>query len=160
MQSADLHAVHDLDRRCFPIPWSYQTFRNELLKNPASHLWVAETNGFDPPRILGALVIWLILDEAHIGTLSVHPQHRRQGIASSLLATGLEHMAALGARSATLEVRRSNVAAQNLYERHGFQVVGQRKGYYLDNREDALIMTLPALDGGGLRSPSSPRSAA
>jgi len=87
-------------------------------------------------------VIWVILDEAHVATIATHPDHRGYGIGKRLLAYGLLEAYKRGARIAYLEVRRSNVIAQNLYYKFGFEVVGERLRYYKDNNEDAVLMTL------------------
>ena len=95
--------------------------------------------------VVGVIVVWLIVDEAHIATLAVHPELRRQGIAQKLLCVALKEAAEDGMLSALLEVRAGNEAAQDLYRKFGFEVVGRRPRYYQDNFEDALLMTLPVL---------------
>src|SRR5690606_23674322 len=96
--------------------------------------------------IAGVIVLWMILDEAHIATIAVHPDYRRRGIGKQLIATALAEGIRQGAASATLEVRAGNEAAQNLYRLFRFEVVGRRPRYYRDNNEDALIMTVNSLD--------------
>src|SRR4030067_1421735 len=91
------------------------------------------------------IVMWLIVDEAHIATLAVEPEYRRQGIGRNLLATALREAAHIGMREATLEVRANNLAAQRLYQKFMFEIVGFRPHYYRDNSEDALIMTMKNL---------------
>jgi ribosomal-protein-alanine N-acetyltransferase len=93
----------------------------------------------------------VIVDEAHIGSLAVHPDYRRLGIARALLVRSLAAAAGRGATQATLEVRRSNLAAQALYRRFGFEVVGMRPRYYRDNQEDALLMTAVQYDPARLQ---------
>jgi ribosomal-protein-alanine N-acetyltransferase len=88
----------------------------------------------------------MIVDEAHISTLAVHPKWRGRGLGELLLVALMEAAMLRGAAVATLEVRVSNEVAQGLYRKHAFVQVGRRKGYYTDNREDALIMTTPRLD--------------
>ncbi|MBI4789622.1 MAG: ribosomal protein S18-alanine N-acetyltransferase [Chloroflexi bacterium] len=95
--------------------------------------------------VLGYSGLWLMVDEAHISTLASHPQWRRRGIGELLLLAMMDGSAEIGANIVTLEVRASNVAAQALYRKYGFQVAGRRKGYYSDNGEDALIMTTPQI---------------
>jgi ribosomal-protein-alanine N-acetyltransferase len=90
-------------------------------------------------------VLWMIVDEAHIATIATHPDYRRQGIAKRLLVKALEFAQTEGARSALLEVRAGNRAAQEMYRKFGFEVVGRRERYYKDNYEDAVLMTLPRL---------------
>ncbi len=141
----DLPAVLEIDRMSFPIPWPERSYRFELTENPASQLLVTIVGGQSGPRLVGYIGFWLIVDEAHISTLAVHPDYRRLGIAEELLEAGLERGARMGADMATLEVRVSNTAAVNLYRKHGFQIVGRRAKYYRDNDEDALLMTLSGL---------------
>ena len=91
-------------------------------------------------RAVGFCSFWRILDELHINNLAVLPEFRRTGIASALLKFVLGHGAVLGARRATLEMRRSNDNARLLYERFGFSVAGARKDYYSKPVEDALVL--------------------
>ncbi len=86
-----------------------------------------------------------MIDEAHISTIAVAPESRGLGLGELLLIALLDRAIVVNAETATLEVRAGNLVAQNLYRKHAFQVVGLRKGYYSDNREDALIMTTPPL---------------
>jgi ribosomal-protein-alanine N-acetyltransferase len=85
------------------------------------------------------------VDEAHIATLAVHPEYRRQGIGERLLAVALEAAQRKGMQTATLEVRAPNISAQALYQCFGFTVVGCRPRYYQDNQDDALLMSLSSL---------------
>jgi ribosomal-protein-alanine N-acetyltransferase len=147
MRVDDLGSVHQIDRLSFSLPWPANAFRYELMENKASRLWVAELTGEEGVGVVvGAIVVWLVVDEAHIATLAVHPDYRRRGIATRLLQTALQECARLGMRTATLEVRAGNLAAQALYRRFGFEVVGRRRAYYQDTHEDALIMTLSQLE--------------
>jgi [ribosomal protein S18]-alanine N-acetyltransferase len=146
MQMQDLRRVHEIDILSFSMPWSEQSFRFELTENQNSIVWVAEAQPPDqPPKVVAALVVWVILDEAHIATIATHPDYRGMGIARRILARVLLRAYERGARQAYLEVRRSNLTAQNLYEKFGFDVVGVRPRYYKDNNEDALLMTLDQL---------------
>ncbi len=138
MRLTDLETVVTLDRLSFTLPWSERSFRYELTENPAARAWVAEKEG----QVVGMLLLWLIVDEAHIATLAVHPEHRQQGIARRLLLQALRSAWEEGAREAFLEVRVSNLAAQHLYRQLGFEISGRRTRYYRDNNEDALLMTL------------------
>lgn len=137
----DLPAVVALDQMSFSLPWPERSFRFELTDNTASRCWVAEADG----EIVGMLVAWLLVDEAHIATLAVHPAHRRRGIARKLLSHALRSMAEEGAVTSFLEVRESNIAAQELYRQFGYEAVGRRKRYYKDTDEDAILMTLNGL---------------
>lgn len=136
MTSTDLRAVSLLDKLSFNQPWPPNAFEIEL-KNPGARCWVAEVDD----QVVGALVIWRVLDEAELATLAVRPDFRRRGIARVLLQTALESAYAEGARICQLEVRAGNEAAQKLYESFGFAIVGRRLKYYRDNGEDALLMT-------------------
>ena len=153
MSVEDVSRVHEIDSLSFTLPWSERSYLFEINENGAARLWVAEVpveNG--QLQVVGMLVIWLILDEAHVGTLAVHPDFRNQGIARRLLATGLLGARANGAQHSLLEVRRGNVAAQQLYRRFGYEVVGIRPRYYRDNGEDALLMDLDDLDTDRLQA--------
>lgn len=146
MRPEDLGQVLAIDRSSFNMPWPESAYRYEL-KNPMSLLWVAE---IDPEhstsQIVGMIVMWLIVDEAHIATLAVHPEFRNQGVAHELLSVALVEAIRRGMPKATLEVRSHNRTAQQLYTRFGFEIVGHRARYYRDNNEDALIMTTSSLD--------------
>ncbi len=143
MTLSDVERVHQIDLLSFSLPWSERSYRFELVENRNSTVWVAEdaSNGLRPV-VVGMIVIWVILDEAHIATLATHPDYRGHGVGRRLLAHGLLAAYRRGARLAYLEVRRSNQVAQRLYTRFGFAVVGERPRYYKDNNEDALLMTL------------------
>ncbi len=147
MELKDVEQVYAIDVQSFSLPWSERSYRFELTENPTSRPWVAEVvNGRGQLQVVGMIVVWIILDEAHIATVATHPAFRRQGVARRLLVTALEDAASRGAIKAYLEVRRSNLGAQKLYEQFGFVVTGVRPRYYLDTQEDALLMTLERLD--------------
>lgn len=142
MRLSDLEQVQAIDRISFSLPWPSSAFQYELMENKRSLPMVAETlqpNG--SWLVVATIVIWLVVDEAHIATLAVHPDYRQQGIGQRLLASGLMEAIQKGAKSATLEVRANNLVAQSLYSRFGFEIVGRRPRYYKDNFEDAVIMT-------------------
>ncbi len=141
MRLEDVPAVHAIDEMAFSLPWPERSFRFEILENPASRGWVVETEG----RIIAMLVLWLIVDEAHVATLATHPGFRRQGIAWQILSEALRGAQAEGARRAFLEVRAGNLAAQSMYRKFGFEFTGRRPHYYKDNSEDAVLMTLDDL---------------
>ena len=91
--------------------------------------------------IIGFAGFWIMADEAHLTNIAVREQYRRQGIGEVLLIFIIDLTAGLNARIFTLEVRASNTAAQNLYHKYGFTQTGLRRGYYIDNREDAVLMS-------------------
>jgi ribosomal-protein-alanine N-acetyltransferase len=142
MTLEDVPDVIDLDHKSFSLPWPERSFRFELTANPASRCWVAEFEG----KIVGMIVVWLIIDEAHVATLATHPDFRRRGIAKKLLAHTLRLMMDEGARSSFLEVRESNFAAQEMYRKFGYEESGRRPHYYRDNDEDAILMNLASLN--------------
>lgn len=138
MTEADVPAVAELDQISFSLPWPERSFRFEVTGNPASRCWVAEVDG----RIVGMIVAWLFVDEVHIATIATHPDFRRRGIAQKLLTHALRYTADEGAVTSFLEVRESNLAAQEMYRKFGYENTGRRKRYYKDNDEDAILMTL------------------
>lgn len=164
MRAEDLNQAVLLDCMSFSLPWPPSAYLHEL-NNTGGKVWVAEQaleapleyhSPFPVPvadfvqpagarAVVGVIVVWLIVDEAHIATLAVHPELRRQGIARKLLCVALREAADEGMFSALLEVRAGNIAAQDLYLKFGFDVVGRRTRYYQDNFEDALLMTLANL---------------
>ena len=141
MTPDDVPAVAALDRRSFALPWSEASFRSDLTTNAAAHLIVAELAAGNGSRIVGYAGYWLVVDEAHLSTLAVDQEMRRQGIAEQIMRGAMRHAARSGAEMMTLEVRVSNEAARRLYEKLGFLVVGRRPHYYKDNLEDAILMT-------------------
>jgi [ribosomal protein S18]-alanine N-acetyltransferase len=144
MRDADVPRVLEIDRLSFALPWPENAYDYELHENPGSLLWVAET--VEPPEVIGMIVVWLIVDEAHIASIAVEPGYRNQGIARQLLSEALKTVIEKGYSIATLEVRAGNLPAKNLYASFGFKTVGLRPRYYRDNNEDALIMTLEGMD--------------
>ncbi len=134
--SADIDAVWNIEKMYFTLPWSRLSLALEVERNKCARYFVAESEG----TILGYAGMWLVLDEAHITNIAVHPLARRRGIGEALLRALMAEAYRLGIERITLEVRDSNTAAQSLYEKLGFVRVGRRKGYYSDNNEDAIIM--------------------
>ena len=137
----DLDQVIAIDQASFSLPWPERSFRFEITDNPAARCWVAEAAS----RVVAMLVLWLIVDEAHIATIASHPYFRRQGIGGAILVHALKAAAEQGARSAFLEVRASNLVAQEMYRKFGFVETVRRLRYYKDNGEDAVMMTLESL---------------
>ena len=147
MTVEDVPEVVEIDRSSFSLPWTERSFRYEVTENAAARCWVTEN---EDRRVAAMLVLWLILDEAHIATIATHPQYRRRGIARQMLVEALRSARAEGAQSALLEVRAHHIVAQKIYHDLGFVDVGQRLKYYRDNGEDAILMTLNPLDGDWL----------
>lgn len=133
-----LDQVLAIERRSFPIPWSHHAFMFEVTENDFAFYIVAMIK----QRVVGYAGMWIVLDEAHITNVAVHPDLRGCGIGRALMMELLNRAAVLGAVKLTLEVRASNQTARNLYKSLGFVDKGVRKGYYSDNNEDAVIMWL------------------
>ena len=153
MLADDIPQVAALDQLSFADPWPQGSFEYELKANNYSLCLVAEDP--DAPEggnIVGALVIWLIVDEAHIATIAVHPDYRHHGIGRRLLAEGLLQAAERGAVKSLLEVRSGNAEALHLYYGFGFKAVGLRPNYYQAEQEDALLLDLDPLDAEFLRN--------
>ncbi len=136
MELRHLPGVLDIERRSFPTPWSERAFVSELTQNAYAHYVVALRGS----RVLGYAGMWLILDEAHVTNIAVHPAERGHGLGERVLSELERRAHEHGCRRMTLEVRPSNVVAQSLYRKHGFVQRGIRPGYYSDTKEDALIM--------------------
>jgi ribosomal-protein-alanine N-acetyltransferase len=147
---ADLNAIEEIERRSYPTPWSRSMFAGELAK-PASLCLGA----FEDDRLAGYLIISRYVDAWHVMNIAVAPQFRRRGIATALLQKLFEQTEDGSRRGYTLEVRVSNAGAIKLYERLGFTARGTRRGYYTDNREDALIMWRDAEDHATLHDAES-----
>jgi ribosomal-protein-alanine N-acetyltransferase len=133
----DVEQVVAIDQASFSLPWPERTFRYEVAENSASRPWVVDVDG----RVVAMIVVWFIVDEAHIATIATHPDFRRQGIGRKLLVHALMAAKEEGARTALLEVRESNDKAQEMYRKLGFLEVNRRPQYYSDNGEDAILMT-------------------
>jgi ribosomal-protein-alanine N-acetyltransferase len=153
MELTDLPEVETIERQSFSNPWPISAYAHEIRGSGPARYLVASLhappcpgNGAGrPPCVVGYGGIWMQYDEAHVSTVAVHPACRRQGIGERILVGLLDLALNAGAVEATLEVRVSNEAARALYEKYGFAVVGERRHYYSDNGEDALIMTTPQL---------------
>ena len=153
MRSDDVPQVAALDHLSFADPWPQGSFEYELKANNYSLCLVAEDpEAPEGENIVGALVIWLIVDEAHIATIAVHPGYRHRGIGRRLLAQGLLQAAERGAVKSLLEVRSGNTEALHLYYGFGYKAVGLRPNYYQAEQEDALLLDLDPLDIESLRN--------
>ncbi len=136
MKIGDVGSVVDIEQRCFPIPWTKGTFVMEIVSNKLARYCVAEVDG----RVVGYGGMWLIIDEAHITNIAVHPEHRGEGVGKKLVEHLIDEASDTDIHKVTLEVRRSNFIARALYTKFGFEPRGIRPGYYRDNGEDAIIM--------------------
>jgi len=160
MALSDVDQVMAIERMVFPAPWSARAYRYEITENDHSTMLVIRSAAtaagplghlgrrlgvIAPPPILGYAGFWLLVDEAHICTIAVHPQRQGQGLGELLLLSLLDQSIKLGAHVATLEVRVSNHTALTLYHKYGFEIISRRKRYYTDNNEDAYIMTTAPL---------------
>lgn len=142
MSLGDIPAVLEIDRQSFALPWSEHTYRQELIGNHSTTLFVAEIDAGRTPTIIGYVGYWLMIDEMHISTLAVSPAKRRMGVGSSLLANALKSAARHGVVRVSLEVRKTNSAAIDLYKKIGFKSHARKPNYYRDNGEDALVLVL------------------
>ena len=135
--AADIDAILAVEEASFTNPWTRDMYLAEFENKGVSFFYLAkDANG----QVVGFCSFWRVLDELHINNLAVSPAERGGGVATALLTQVLADGATLGARRATLEVRRSNVPARCLYEKLGFSIAGVRPGYYTKPVEDALVL--------------------
>jgi len=132
---ADLGSIERLEQRAYPTPWSRSMFASELAKPTSICL-----GAFEGDELAGYVITSRYVDAWHVMNVAVDPDLRRRGVATALLERLFELTHGDERRGYTLEVRVSNDGAIHLYERLGFEARGLRRGYYTDNREDALIM--------------------
>jgi ribosomal-protein-alanine N-acetyltransferase len=137
LELRDLSEIEEIERSSYPTPWSRSMFASELSKPSSMCLGAFDA---DTGKLVGYLVISRYVDAWHVMNVAVRPDRRRQGIASLLMNRLFDLTSGRGRRGYTLEVRVSNAGAIKLYEGLGFRPRGVRRGYYTDNREDALIM--------------------
>ncbi|HMC40408.1 MAG TPA: ribosomal protein S18-alanine N-acetyltransferase [Acidimicrobiales bacterium] len=145
MRRRHLRSVLRIEAQVYPRPWTLSLFLGELGLRGSRYYIVARVDG----AVVGYAGLMLSFDEAHITTIAVDPARQRHRIGSRLLLNLARAALARGARHLTLEVRVSNVAAQHMYARFGFETEGVRKNYYAESREDALIMWAHAIDTPG-----------
>ncbi len=138
MEMADLDDVMEIERASFSLPWSRWMFERELMNQTHSRFLVARFGD----EIAGYIGFWMVLEEVHIVTIAVRSDYRRRGIGSILMLEALNAAVSLGAERATLEVRVTNLPAQELYKKLGFITVAIRKRFYSDTGEDAYVMWL------------------
>lgn len=133
----DIDAILAIEQASFTNPWTRDMYLAELHQRGVSFFYLARDSG---RHVVGFCSFWRVLDELHINNLAVAPESRRAGVASALLERVLAEGTRLGTRRTMLEVRRSNEAARELYERFGFSVAGMRSKYYTNPVEDALVL--------------------
>lgn len=132
----DLDGIMEIEVEAFPVPWPRETYEKEITKNELAYYVVAESEG----EIVGYAGLWEVVGEGHITNVAVRKECRGQGISTLLMQALLNRMLELNFYGMTLEVRVSNVRAQALYQKFGFESEGLRKSYYSDNGEDAIVM--------------------
>lgn len=136
MQVSDLPRVEIIENRAYTTPWPIHAYQSELCHNQSARYIVMVQD----LEVIGYCGFWIILDEAHITTIAVDPDIQGKGYGKKLLTYIMALAKEWGIKKMTLEVRVSNTKAQSLYEKLGFKQEGIRRGYYSDNREDAIIM--------------------
>jgi ribosomal-protein-alanine N-acetyltransferase len=132
----DIDAIMDVEQASFSLSWSKGDIERDVTDNLLSAYFVAETSG----AVCGYAGMWVLIDECHIMTIAVMPEHRGAGIGAMLLMKLLDEARLRGARRFFLEARASNAPALALYEKFGFRAIDVRKAYYEDNKEDAIVM--------------------
>ena len=145
MTEHDLLEVVEIEEESGLSRWGFEAYHEELMRGPRALMFVVRGEGageaLGGKNINGFIASSLIADELHINNVAVRNEYRRCGIGRALLARVIQEGGARGARRAFLEVRASNAPAQSLYAHCGFRIIGQRRGYYSDPTEDALIMS-------------------
>jgi len=143
---SDLPGLLELERACFSSPWVEEAFQQEL-DLPQADLWLVFEPGEGTP--CAYIDFWVVAGEVSLLNVAVHPSARRRGLAGKLLCLMETRGIQKGGATVFLEVRRSNLAGLALYVAEGYEQIGIRKGYYSDNKEDAVVMS-KALDAGSL----------
>jgi [ribosomal protein S18]-alanine N-acetyltransferase len=141
MLPEDLDRVVDIERAGFRNPWSRELLAREL-DHAWSHIVLAVDRDAGVERVLGYIVFWLVHDEIHVLNIATALEARRRGVGRALMLEAHGAGKARGATVATLEVRRSNAAALELYRSLGYRQVGVRPNYYQEEGEDAIVMIL------------------
>lgn len=135
---SDIVPMAELDKLCFAVPWSRESFNQEIINNDLACYLVADYNGM----IIAYAGLWRIFEEGHITNVAVHPDYREKGLGLHIVSELIRISEEEGLKRFTLEVRASNTPAISLYSKLGFRPAGFRKNYYEDNNEDAMIMWL------------------
>ena len=137
MDESHVNGVYELSKECFSIPWTLDSINNELNNQLAKYIIAQDLS---TEEVVGFVGVWIIAGEGDITNIAVSHKYRKKGIASELLINLFDLCKTFNCEDITLEVRASNIAAQNLYKKFNFKEEGLRKGYYSDNGEDAIIM--------------------
>lgn len=141
--ASDAVRIHEVERSCFPSPWSLESFL-VLIQRRDVEVWVIEeAPGEAPGEVIGYVVWWTVAGEGEVANLAVHPDFRARGLGARLLDLAVGKMETEGAQAVFLEVRASNASARSLYESRQFELVAVRPAYYRKPVEDALIMSRP-----------------
>lgn len=140
----DIEEILAIERMCFKSAWSREVFANEVLSVDDFYCIGAKIHDTETgqPRLVGFIVYWDVYQYLHIINIAVHQDYRNIGIGRRLICHAMEFTRANNIRIVMLEVRRSNIVAQKLYQKFGFEKVGVKRGYYPDGQEDALMMAL------------------
>jgi ribosomal-protein-alanine N-acetyltransferase len=125
-----------VEKLSFKIPWTRESILEEIKNNKLARYLSVKVNG----RVVGYAGMWCVCNEGHITNIAVHPEFRSAGLGTRLIESLIDTAKREGISSLTLEVRKSNIIAQNLYRKFGFEECGIRRSYYADNGEDAIIM--------------------
>ncbi len=141
MSLKDIDAVHKIEESSFTNPWPKNLLLSEL-NNPFSYPFTLNIFYDRKEIVVGYTIFWVISGQSHLLNIAVHPDYRRMGFGRKLMDFIIASSVEFGVREILLEVRKSNISAQSLYKSVGFNIVGVRKGYYSDNKEDAILMTM------------------
>ena len=137
IRKEDISQIAEIEKLCFAMPWSEESIRKDVEENVVA-CWLVVDDG--EGRVIAYAAMWFVLDEAHVCNVAVHPDYRGRGLGKMIFGALVETAKKNSMSLMELEVRRSNIVAQNLYHSFGFIDVGYRKRYYEDNKEDALLM--------------------
>lgn len=135
MTSKDIEEAYEIEKLSYNTPWPRSMFVMDYLFNNNSRYYSAKY----VRRVVGFIAVWDEKDVLHIVNIAVHPNYRRMGIGKKLIKFAIQLAKREGKREVYLEVRVSNVAAQMLYKKTGFEVFKKRP-YYYDDGEDGLVM--------------------
>lgn len=133
----DINRIFEIEKASFPSPWTKETLKMQIC-SPIALNYLLEVH----ERIVGYIMCLLAYDECHVLSLAVDPKFRKKGYATKLLSYTLSTLKQRGVKYVFLEVRENNFVAIHLYLKFGFEIIGRRKGYYQDTKEDALLMRL------------------